>query len=178
MKPKTMLAFFIPEPNRSIYKGIGKESVELYNGSKPLTMDPHITLKIPFQMHPEELAKIFDGFSFQPFEVLRSQFYRFGDTVVYDGLIKSQDWIKLANKINSTLEKSNIRLKIADIDRIPHITVAKSKGKGIKNLPAYPMLQRLNAKHFPFKPIKVKKFAVCEKTDKGWRSYADITLGG
>lgn len=165
----------IPGPQKQMYLDIQKRIFDEYGGV-PLKMPPHITLKIPIQKDPEELNQIFSEFRFPKFTIERNQFYRFGDRVAYDGLIRSNEWIHFQNEINKALEEGGVTLKADDKDRVPHITIAKSKGKGIYNLPAYLITKKLNAEHHDFKPIKVSRFTICKKTEKGWKKHADIVL--
>ena len=173
---KSMIAFMIPNPQKDMYFEL-QEKIFLEFGGKKLGMPPHITLKIPFNKDPEELAQMFDGFSSPKFTIERTKFYRFGEYVAYDAIGQSFEMNKLANSINNTLIDNGVTLRADDKDRTFHITVAKSKGRGMHNFPAYQVANKLNAMHHAFPPIKVNKFTICKKTDKGWRSHANITLG-
>ena len=172
---KTMIAFMIPAPNKQKYIDIQKKIHEEFGG-KPLTMAPHITLKVPCMLEPEAVTEMFKDFTHGNFVIERNQFYRFGDYVAYDGIIKNHLWNRLANHINTVLGANGVKLKADDRDRVPHITIAKAKGKGRYNLPAFQISQKLNTVHHDFKPIKVNNFTICKKTDNGWKKHANIIL--
>ena len=174
-KVKSMIAFMVPAPQKQMYLDLQKMIHEEYGGV-PLTMAPHITMKIPFQRDPDELAEMFEGFRFPKFTIEHNQFYRLGDRIAYGGIIKSYQWCSLVSQVNKTLEAGGIKLKADDRDRVPHVTIAKSKGKGIYNLPAFIISKKLNAMHHNFGKIKVNNFTICKKTDKGWKKHANIIL--